>query len=221
VKVYAAARRSELLASLKAEAGELIVPVQLDVSDADATFAAVGKLDAECGGFDLVIANAGVGEETHPARLKWTSIKRMMDVNVNGATATLCGALPGMIARKRGHLVGISSLAALLPLPMSSTYCATKAYLAMFLNSLRIDVEPHGLFVTSVHPGFVKTESTAKNDPATMPLLMEAKDAVERIGRAMLRRQRIFAFPWLLSTLIGTAELIPPPLQAALLRKLR
>ncbi len=221
VKVYAAARRLDLLEGLKAEAGELIVPVKLDVSDADATFAAIGKLDGECGGFDLVIANAGLGDETHPAALDWKPIKRMLDVNVSGATATICGALPGMIERKRGHLVGISSLAAMVPLPMSSTYCATKAYLAMFLNSLRIDLEPHGLFVTTVHPGFVKTDSTAKNKPEAMPFLMEAEDAVSRIGAAMLRRERVFAFPWQLSTLIGAADLIPASLQAALLRKLR
>ena len=221
VKVYAAARRRELLEQLKAEAGELIIPLQLDVSDADATFAAIGRLDVECGGFDLVIANAGLGEGTHPSTLDWKSIKRMLDVNVSGATATICGALPGMIERKRGHLVGISSLAALMPLPMSSTYCATKAYLAMFLNSLRIDAEEHGLFVTTVHPGFVKTDGTAKTRPEAMPFLMEVEDAVGRIGAAMLRRERVFAFPWQLSTLIGAADLIPPALQAAVLRKLR
>lgn len=221
VRVYAAARRTELLETLKGEAGDLVVPLKLDVSDADATFAAVAKLDADCGGLDLVVANAGVGEDTRPKKLKWESIKRMMDVNVNGATATICGVIPGMIERGRGHLAGISSLAGLMPLPMSSTYCATKAYLAMFLNSLRLDVEQHGLVVTSIHPGFVKTESTANNKPEAMPFLMEAQDAVERIGRAMLRREKVFSFPWQLSSLIGVAQAMPRPLQSAVLRQLR
>jgi len=66
VQVYAAARRLELLETLKTEAGDLIVPVKMDVSDADATFAAVERLDAESGGLDLVIANAGIGEDTRP-----------------------------------------------------------------------------------------------------------------------------------------------------------
>ena len=221
VKVYAAARRLELLETLQDEAVERIVPLKLDVSDANETFAAVGRLDAECGGLDLVVANAGLGENTEPTKLKWESVQRMMAVNVGGATATLCGALPGMIERGHGQLVGISSLAALLPLPMSSTYCATKAYLAMFLNSLRLDVEQHGLVVTSVHPGFVKTPATANTRPEAMPFLMETDDAVDRIGRAMARRKKVFTFPWQLSGLIGVAQAMPLPLQGAVLRKLR
>jgi short-subunit dehydrogenase len=221
VKVYAAARRLELLETLKAEAGELIVPLKMDVSDADATFAAVERLDTDSGGLDLVIANAGIGEDTRPKKLKWSSIKNQIDVNVSGATATLCGAMPGMIERGRGHLVGISSLAGLLPLPQSSAYCATKAYVAMFLNSLRIDVERYGLVVTSIHPGFVKTELTAKNKPEAMPFILEADDAVERMGKAMLRKAKVYAFPWQLSSLIGAAQAMPLPLQTAVMRKLR
>jgi short-subunit dehydrogenase len=221
VKVYAAARRLELLETLKAEAGDLVVPLKLDVSDADATFAAVGRLDAECGGLDLVVANAGVGDETRPKKLRWETIKQMIDVNVGGATATLCGALPGMIERGRGQLVGISSLAGLLPLPRSSTYGATKAYLSMFLNSLRLDVEPLGLVVTCIHPGFVKTPATAKNKPETMPFILELDDAVERMGKAMVRGAKTVAFPWQLTSAIGLASALPRPLLAAVLKKAR
>jgi short-subunit dehydrogenase len=221
VKVYAAARRLDQLEALRAEAGDNIVPLKLDVSDADATFAAVQKLDADCGGLDLVIANAGVGEDTRPKKLNWESISRMMDVNVSGATATLCGALPAMIERKRGHLVGISSLAGFVPLPQSSVYCATKSYLAMFLNSLRLDVEKYGLQVTSIHPGFVKSEMTAKNKPEAMPFILETDDAVERMGKSLLRADKVYAFPWQLSSLISTAQAMPRPLQTAILKRLR
>lgn len=219
VKVYAAGRRVELLKSLATEAG--VIPLELDVSDGDATFAAVSKLDADCGGLDLVIANAGVGEETRPKKLRWSSIKRMIDVNVTGATATISGAVPGMVERGRGHLVGISSLAGLLPLPANSTYCATKSFVAMFLNSLRLDVEPLGLVVTSIHPGFVKTELTAKNKPGSMPFLLEADDAVERMGKALLRRDAVFSFPWQLTSAIGLASALPRPVQTAVLKKVR
>ncbi len=221
VKVYAAARRLDQLEALRAEAGPNIVPLKLDVSDSDATFATVRRLDAECGGLDLVIANAGVGDDTRVKRLDWESTSRMVQVNVAGATATLCGALPGMVERKRGHLVGISSLAGLVALPSSSVYCATKAYLAMFLEGLRLDVERYGLSVTSIHPGFVKSEMTAKNKPEAMPFLLETDDAVERMGRAMLRRAKVYAFPWQLSSLIASAQALPRPLRTAVLRRLR
>ncbi len=221
VKVYAAARRIDELERLRDEVGDNILPLKLDVSDGDATFAAVQKLDADCGGLDLVIANAGVGDDTRPKTLKWEAVSRMIDVNVSGATATLCGALQGMISRGHGQLVGISSLAALLPLPQSSTYCASKAYVSMFLDSLRLDVEKYGLVVTSIHPGFVKSEMTAKNKPEAMPFILETEDAVNRMGLAMLRKKKVFTFPWPLATAIATARAMPRPLQTAVLRKLR
>lgn len=221
VKVYAAARRLELLESLKAEAGELLVPLQLDVGRAEETFRAVERLDEESGGLDLVIANAGVGEETRPKKIAWASVQKMIDVNVSGATATVTGALGGMVKRQRGHVAGISSLAGLIPLPANATYCATKAYLAMFLESVRLDLDRYGVHVTSIHPGFVKTDMTAKNKPEQMPFLLELDDAVERMGKALLRKDKTFAFPWQLSSAIGMSGAMPRPMRDAILRKLR
>ncbi|MGV3623182.1 MAG: SDR family NAD(P)-dependent oxidoreductase [Archangium sp.] len=221
VKVYAAARRLDALQKLKDEVGDNIVPLKLDVGRADETFETVKQLDVDVGGFDLVIANAGVGEDTRPKKLKWESVRSMIDVNVTGATATLCAPLPAMVERKRGHLVGISSLAGLIPLPQSSAYCATKAYLAMFLESLRLDVAKYGIHVTSIHPGFVKSEMTAKNKPGSMPFLLETDDAVERMGRAMLRKTKTYTFPWQLSSVIGAAGMMPGPMKTAILQRLR
>lgn len=220
VTVYAAARRLDALEQLKTEAGERLVPMKLDVSNAAATFEAVKKLDRDCGGLDLVIANAGVGDPTRPKKVEWEKVAPMLDVNVSGATATILGAVEGMVERKRGHLVGISSIAGFLPLPRSSVYSATKAYLGMFMNSLRLDVERYGVAVTSIHPGFVKSEMTAKNKPEAMPFILETDDAVDRMGRAMLRKAPVFAFPWQLSSLAGFANSLPRPLQSALLKRL-
>jgi NADP-dependent 3-hydroxy acid dehydrogenase YdfG len=221
VKVYAAARREDALATLQTEVGENIVPLKLDVSDGEATFERVKALDTEVGGLDLIVANAGVGEDTRVKRFKWESVQRMIDVNVTGASATLLGALPAMVERKRGHLVGISSLAGLLPLPASSAYCATKSYLRMFLDSVRIDVAKYGIDVSSIHPGFVKSEMTAKNNPKEMAFLLETDDAVNRMGKAIVRREEVFAFPWQLSSIIGAAAALPRPARQAILKRLR
>src|SRR5438046_2485041 len=83
-KVWAAARRKAELEALQKEAGENIVPVVLDVSDADAAEAKVRALDAEAK-FDLLVANAGVGVESYGKRIDWPPIKRMLEVNVIGA----------------------------------------------------------------------------------------------------------------------------------------
>lgn len=221
VKVYAAARRLELLESLKVEAGDLLVPLQLDVGKAAETFAAVEKLDVDSGGLDLVIANAGVGEETRAKKIDWASIQKMIDVNVSGATATITGALGGMTKRQRGHVVGISSLAGLIPLPKNATYCASKSYVAMFLDSLRLDLDRYGVHVTSIHPGFVRTDMSAKNNPDQMPFLLELDDAVERMGQALLRKEKVYGFPWQLTSLISASAVMPNAMRNGILRKLR
>lgn len=207
--VYAAARRTAALESLRAEAGEAIVPVTLDVSKGDETHARVTALDAEVNGFDLVIANAGLAPHTWAQQLDWAVVKNVIDVNVTGSLATLSAVIPGMIARGRGHLVGVSSLASLIASPRMSTYCASKSFLSMWLESVRLDVEPLGLDVTCLMPGFVKSEITAKNRPGTLPFLLETEDAVVRMAKAIVRRDKRFAFPWQMRATIAASSLLP------------
>ena len=218
VVVYAAARRVEQLESLKAEAPEHIIPMVLDVSDADATHDAVRALDESCGGLDLVVANAGVGDQMSAEKIEWSRVRKVLDVNVLGATATLCGALPGMVARKRGQLVGVSSLAASISLPKTAAYNSSKSFLTAFLESLRLDVEQHGVAVTVIHPGFVKTEMTAKNR-FPMPFLLETDDAAQRVGRAITGQARFFSFPWPTAFVVWLAGALPRPLLRFIARR--
>lgn len=220
VKVYAAARRQEQLEALKAEAKGEVVPVTLDVSDGDATFEAVRKLDAESGGLDLVIANAGTADATSGKRIDWPKVKRIIDVNVTGAAATLCGALPGMVERKRGQLVGVSSIAAFAGLPRLSTYAASKAFLTHFLESIRHDVGPLGITVTILHPGYIKTDLTAQRKPESMPFLMELDDAVAQMTRAIDRRALEHTFPWQMALGIKTAASLPGRLRLAAMKRM-
>jgi NADP-dependent 3-hydroxy acid dehydrogenase YdfG len=221
VRVWAAARRTDLLEALRAEAGDLLTPLGMDVGAPTETFERVRELDREAGGLDLVIANAGVGERTNVRQLDFAQVNRMIQVNVAGASATLCGALPGMVERRRGHLAGVSSLAGLLAFPSSSTYCASKAYLRMFLDALRLDVTRHGITVTSIHPGYVKSGMTGKNDPRSMPFLMEADAAIERMGRALLRRQQQVLFPWQPATIARLGSALPTGVWNALAARRR
>jgi len=191
------------------------------VGAAAETFEQVRALDRETGGLDLVVANAGVGERTSVRQLDFAQVHRMIEVNVAGASATLCGALPGMVERRRGHLVGVSSLAGLLAFPSSAAYCATKAYLRMFLDGLRLDVTRYGITVTSLHPGFVKSEMTDKNEAASMPFLMETDAAVEKMGRALLRRQRQLVFPWQTGAVVRLGSALPTGLWNALAARRR
>lgn len=219
VRVFAAARREAQLDELRREVGDLLVPLRLDVADADATHARVRQLDVECGGLDLVIANAGVGGEAWGEKIDWSRVKQLVDVNVAGALATLVAPMPGMIERGRGHLVGVSSLAAFIPLPRSATYSASKAFLSMWLAGVRYDVEHLGVAVTCLQPGFVKSEMTAKHRHK-MPFLLETADAVDRMAQAIVRKEKTFSFPWQMASLAQAAAGLPGPVQRQAIKRL-
>jgi short-subunit dehydrogenase len=196
VRVYAVARRMEQLEALRDEAaatGGVVEPLCLDVSEARATHERVQSLERECGGLDLVIANAGVSEPTPARRLDWTAVERILQVNVMGAAATLSAVLPGMVQRNRGHLVGVSSLAAFRGMPSWAAYSASKAFLTTFLQGLRTDLVGTGLAVTAIHPGYVRTEMTA--DYGNLPMVMDVREACEQMGQAILRRDAELSFP--------------------------
>ncbi|MEI8254083.1 MAG: SDR family NAD(P)-dependent oxidoreductase [Deltaproteobacteria bacterium] len=209
VTVVLCARREVALQSLatdiRAAGGTAHVRV-VDMNDGDAAAAAVRAADDELGGIDLVIANAGVGV-TGPAP-SWESAREMCHVNFTGAIATLTAVLPRMLERRRGHLVGVSSLAALAPLPTSSVYAATKAGLTMFLSSLQIDLRGTGVHATVVHPGFVRTAMTAVNK-FRMPFLMETDVAVDRILSRLPDHPARIDFPLPTAAALHVAALLP------------
>jgi len=157
---------------------------------------------------DLVVANAGIGGMLNGQRAEWPDIERMLRVNVLGATATLAALAPRMAERRKGHLVGVSSLAAWLVVPRFAVYGASKLYLQTYCAGLKMDLEAAGVRVTSINPGFVKSEMTV-NNRFTMPFLLETDDAADRMGRAILRGDARFAFPWQTAWLTRLASLLP------------
>lgn len=226
VKVYAAARREQELKSLADEckdacatSGGAVEPLRLDVANTQETLARIRELDAQVGGLDLIIANAGVGIDTPAKKLDWDGVQKTIDVNVSGAAATLTAVLPQMVERNRGHIVGVSSLAAYRGLPGTSAYSASKAFVYILLEGLRVDLQSTNVRVTSIHPGFVKSEMTAKNK-FPMPFLLETDDAVDRMGRAIVRGDSEYAFPWQMSGLMKVAKAMPNGMWNAAARKM-
>lgn len=195
-KVFAAARRKEELAALAAEAPEgAIAPVRLDVTDSDALVSAIHRAEEQSGGaLDLVIANAGVGKPTSARKMDWAVVKQMMDVNVTAACVTVAAALPRMIERDAGHVVMMSSLASFRGMPAEAAYCGSKAAVATFMESVRVDLRGSGVRATTIYPGFVKTEMTAKNK-FYMPFLMELDRAVEVMTRGIERGAPTIMYP--------------------------
>jgi len=223
LRVFAAGRRIPQLQALADEAqaaGATVEPLELDVTRTEAHLERLRELDSECGGLDLVVANAGVGGVTHGKRLEWDKVRAIIDTNVTGAAATLTAVLPRMVERRRGHVVGISSLAAHRGLAGHAAYSASKAFLATFMESLRVDLSSTGVRVTTIYPGFVKSEMTADNH-FPMPFLMETDAAVELMGTAILRGETELSFPWQLALPSRLAKVLPNPLFDAAARRLR
>jgi short-subunit dehydrogenase len=205
VKVYAAARREHELAELaKDSGGGHIEPLILDVGKADEAHDCVEKIDSN-DPLDLVIANAGIGGNTAGKHLEWPLVKRILEVNLVGAAATISGALPGMVARNSGHIVGISSIAAWRGLPKSAAYSASKAGLSTFLESLRVDLRDTGVAVTTICPGFVRTPMNA-NPKHPTPFIIETDEAVRIMLSAIDKRDAECAFPL---PLVAAARWLP------------
>ncbi|MCB9914536.1 MAG: SDR family NAD(P)-dependent oxidoreductase [Planctomycetes bacterium] len=221
-EVVVTARRRARLDALVAEitaAGGRARAETLDVRDADAVRALVARLDVELGGFDLVVANAGVGLATRAAELTWEQVDETFAVNLRGAAATLLAGRDAMLPRGRGTLCAITSLAATRGMPTSGAYCASKAGLATFVETLEIELRATGLRFVDVQPGFVVSEMTDKNT-GHMPLLMQTAPAVARIVRGLERGDSVVAFPrrmaWPLRTL---GKLMPRALWRFLSRR--
>src|SRR4051812_35282272 len=194
--VHAAARREDELRKLAAEAPPgSILPVRLDVQDTDALVAAIRRAEQASGGaLDLVIANAGVGRPSPARKMDWTIVRWILDVNVTAACVTVAAALPAMIERNAGQVVMMSSLAAFRGMPGNAAYCASKAAVSTFMESVRVDLRPTRVRATTIYPGFVKTELTAKNK-FPMPFLMELDDAVKVMVKGIARGDKTISYP--------------------------
>ena len=170
--------------------------------------AAADSVADRFGPIDVLIANAGVGATVDGAELKGSSVAGVINVNVLGAANSVEAVVPEMVKRGSGHLVVISSLAAYRGLPKSAAYCASKAAVSAFFESLRLDLKPRGIDVTIIHPGFIKTPLTAGRH-AQMPFLMELDDAVAKIVSAIEKRKKSYAFPWQLASIVRAGMIMP------------
>lgn len=205
------ARREELLQEIVSEARARNVKgvsAAADVRDVKAVREAADRFRKELGPIDMLIANAGIGTADHATRLTPEHAANVIGINVLGAVNSVTAVLPGMVERGQGRLVAISSLAAYRGLAKSGAYCASKAALTSYFESLRIDLRHTGVGVSVIHPGFIKTDLTAGRH-SKMPYLMELDYGVKKIVWAIEREKKTYAFPWQLATIVRACMLMP------------
>ncbi|MGE0666568.1 MAG: SDR family NAD(P)-dependent oxidoreductase [Sphingomonadales bacterium] len=186
------ARLDDVAARCRARGAEAHAAV-VDVADEGAVAAWIGRAEA-IRPLDLVIANAGVGIGHGEGSLAEVA-KRTFDVNVDGVFHTVHAAADFMRRRRRGQIAIVSSVAGFLGLASTPAYSASKAAVKAYGEALRGYLEPDGIEVSVVCPGFVASRITARNS-FPMPFFMQADRAARIIARGLARNRGRILFPW-------------------------
>jgi short-subunit dehydrogenase len=189
------------------------VAVTADVADAAQVTDAVRQVEAALGPVDVVVANAGIGAFGPFAATDVDEIERLTRVNWLGTAYVIRAVLPGMVERRRGHVAVVASIAGRMGAPLEALYSATKFAQVGLAEALEVELAPHGIGVSVVHPGPVATDFfAARGHPydrrfprpvSPERVAAEVVDAVER-GRA-----ERFVPRWLRQALVSRV-LVPP-----------
>jgi len=216
-RIAASARGIEALKSLEEENGA-IRAFPVDVTDASAVARTAAEIEGAFGPIDLVVANAGTHSPTPADAFDAAVVRRLIEVNLIGATNTLAAAMPAMIARKGGHIAIVASVAGYRGLPRAAAYSASKAGLIALAEGLKFDLDRAGVKIQVINPGFVRTPLTDKND-FPMPFLMEVDEAVERIVRGLASDRFEICFPRRFAWMLKLLGLLPDRLYFPLVAK--
>ena len=180
-----------------------------DVSIPDSIMAAGRDCLARQGVPDVVIANAGisVGMDTAVAG-DIEVMARTFATNNIGMAATFQPFVDAMVQRGSGTLVGIGSVAGIRGLPGHGAYCASKAAVISYCESLRGEMRPHGVRVVTISPGYIDTPLTQQNR-YSMPFLMQPADFAERAFRAITAGVSYRVIPWQMGVVAKLLRLLP------------
>lgn len=193
--------------------------IAVDVRRPDEVRSAVAEIEEKFGHIKLGILNAGIYRRMPVALFDADLIRDMTETNYMGVVHCLDALLPRMIARRNGQLAVIGSMAGWRGLPFAAPYGASKAALINLCESLKLDCERHGVSLSIVHPGFVRTPLTDRND-FSMPFLLEADEAAERIMVGLERRRFSISFPHRLALLLGLGRILPYPIYFRLIKRI-
>ena len=170
---------------------------------------------------DLVIVNAGVNTNIGPqgAGERWEDVQALIEVNVLAAMATVDAVLPSMRARGEGQIALISSLAAYFGLPVTPSFCASKAALIVYGEALRGWLHSEGVRVNVVMPGYVESQMCS-DMPGPKPFLWTAEKAARTIKRGLARNQPRISFPFPLNLGTWFLSVLPAGISDWILRLL-
>ena len=181
-KVAATARRVSDLAELKDRFGDAVLPLALDVTDAEQVREAVGQAHAHFGRLDVVLNNAGYSLVGTAEEASEAEVRALFDANYFGTLRVIQAALPLLRQQGSGHIVGVSSTLGIIAMPLIGFYCATKWAVEALHESLAQEVKPFGIKVSLIEPGAYATEFGS-------PMSLKHSEEMEAYGPL---RQRVF-----------------------------
>ncbi|WP_372004364.1 oxidoreductase [Tistrella mobilis] len=157
-RVIGTVRRAEDAGRFAALAPDRACPLVLDVTDYDAIPEAVARAEAAAGPIDVLVNNAGYGHEGVLEESSLDDLRRQFAANLFGPVAMIKAVLPGMRARRRGHIVNVTSMGGFITMPGISFYCGSKFALEGVSEALGKEVAPFGIRVTALAPGQFRTD---------------------------------------------------------------
>jgi NAD(P)-dependent dehydrogenase (short-subunit alcohol dehydrogenase family) len=160
-KVAATARNTASLDDLATKYGDALLPIQLDVTDRDADFAAVTRAHDYFGRLDIVVNNAGYGQFGFIEELSEQDARDQIETNVFGALWITQAALPYLREQRSGHIIQVSSIGGITAFPLVGMYHASKWALEGFSQALAQEIAPFGVHVTLIEPGGFDTDWSA------------------------------------------------------------
>ena len=215
--VIVSARKMEALQAFADQhPGSIALP--LDVTDAQAVQTAARQV-LSSGTLDLVCYCAGHYHAMRATAIDLPDLLRHHDVNTVGALHVLAAVTPAMVACRQGHISLVSSVAGFRGLPQSLAYGPTKAALINMAETLYLDLQPHGLGVSVINPGFVETPLTAQNT-FRMPALITPEQAAQAIVQSWANGEFDIHFPKRFTLWLKLLRLLPYRLYFAAVRRM-
>ncbi|MDP3559343.1 MAG: SDR family NAD(P)-dependent oxidoreductase [Legionellaceae bacterium] len=216
-------RRAEALEDLANQCrirGASVQVYSIDILNFEALIEMIEQLDTERP-IDLVIANAGISLCVNSKKRleSWDEVKHLLDTNIAATMATVSPLIARMRARKQGHIVLMSSLAAYHGMAMSPAYCASKAALKTYGEALYGLLRRAKVHVSVVCPGFIESP-LCDTFQTKKPFIMTADKAAMLIKSRLARHQFLITFPGILRMGAGLLSLFPYSLRAVILKNL-
>jgi short-subunit dehydrogenase len=213
-------RLEETATAARAQGAEVSTG-ELDVRDQEAMARWI-KAQDQREPFDLVIANAGITTGLAPLEIAEDprAVRAIVGINLIGVFNTVEPLIEPMCARGAGHIAFIGSIAGLRGLPYAPSYCATKAAVHAYSESLRGRLKAYGVRVSLIIPGFVKTPLNESIE-AIKPLEISGARAALLIRRGLDKGKPIVAFPWPLYLLARLSRILPVSLADEVLSRIK